>query len=364
MAKPFAFEELVARLRAVTRRGRTRQLETVLSFGPVELDPRVRTVTVGGAPVLTSHTEFRLLEVLMMRAEQIVSRDELCQRVWDRDSNGFECHRRVRQLPEEEARPRRRDGSHGPPRRLRPHQGMRAAVSPAREPPSDELASFAAAVAHDLRTPLAALSGEVDVALRRDRSADAYREALTRIAGSVAELVELTGDLSLLGEPGDDDRASTTTARLDAILAPVRERYASNADVVFAVTPAAAAAATVTGDEALLARAVTILVQYALAHRRTTAGLVIRAAVSGGSRGEGACIDVIVDAAAGTFWPHTWRGLGQTPAAGDPAAGPCPAPLRLRTADRIVTRCGGSLHAASADGAGGVHIRLRCAEPM
>jgi len=88
VAKPFAFEELVARLRAVTRRGRTRQLETVLSFGPVELDPRVRTVTVGGAPVLTSHTEFRLLEVLMMRAEQIVSRDELCQRVWDRDSNG------------------------------------------------------------------------------------------------------------------------------------------------------------------------------------------------------------------------------------------------------------------------------------
>jgi DNA-binding response OmpR family regulator len=88
VAKPFAFEELVARLRAVTRRGRTRQLETVLSFGPVELDPRVRTVTVGGVPVLTSHTEFRLLEVLMKHAEQIVSRDELCQRVWDRDSNG------------------------------------------------------------------------------------------------------------------------------------------------------------------------------------------------------------------------------------------------------------------------------------
>ena len=88
VAKPFAFEELVARLRAVTRRGRTRQLETVLSFGPVELDPRVRTVTVSGAPVLTSHTEFRLLELLMMRAEQVVSRDELCQRVWDRDSNG------------------------------------------------------------------------------------------------------------------------------------------------------------------------------------------------------------------------------------------------------------------------------------
>jgi two-component system OmpR family response regulator len=88
LAKPFAFEELVARLRAVTRRGRTRQFETVLSYGPVVLDPRVRTVTVDGMPVLTSHTEFRLLECLMMRAEQTISRDELFRRVWDRDSNG------------------------------------------------------------------------------------------------------------------------------------------------------------------------------------------------------------------------------------------------------------------------------------
>ena len=88
LAKPFAFEELVARLRAVTRRGRTRHLETVLSYGPVELDPRVRTVTVGGQPIITSHTEFRLLECLMRRAEQTISRDELFERVWDRDSNG------------------------------------------------------------------------------------------------------------------------------------------------------------------------------------------------------------------------------------------------------------------------------------
>jgi DNA-binding response OmpR family regulator len=88
LAKPFAFEELIARLRAVTRRGRTRHLETVLSYGPVALDPRGRSVTVDGASVLTSHTEFRLLEYLMMRAEKTVSRDELFQRVWDRDSNG------------------------------------------------------------------------------------------------------------------------------------------------------------------------------------------------------------------------------------------------------------------------------------
>jgi DNA-binding response OmpR family regulator len=88
LAKPFAFEELIARLRAITRRGRTRHLETVLSYGGLELDPRVRTVTVDGTPVLTSPTEFRLLECLMRRAEQTISRDELFQLVWDRDSNG------------------------------------------------------------------------------------------------------------------------------------------------------------------------------------------------------------------------------------------------------------------------------------
>jgi two-component system, OmpR family, heavy metal sensor histidine kinase CusS len=236
-------------------------------------------------------------------------------------------------------------------------------VSRPREPLPEDLASFAAAVAHDLRTPLAALSGEVDVALRRTRSADAYRDALTRIAGSVADLVELTGDLSLLGEPGDDDGASTSTARIDAILAPLRERYASSADVTFAVTPVADVA-VVTGDEALLTRAVTLVVQYALAHRRTPAGLVVRAAGPEDGAAPFERIDVIVDAAAGTFWPHTWRGLGETPAAAEAAARSSPAPLRLRIADRVVRRCGGSVHAASADGAGGIHIRLPCAEPM
>ena len=236
-------------------------------------------------------------------------------------------------------------------------------MSPLREPLSDDLASFAASVAHDLRTPLSALSGEVDVALCRDRSADAYRDALMRIARSVAELVEFTGDLSLLGEPGGDDRMSANTVRLDAILAPVRERYASDAAVAFAVTPVAAAA-EVAGDEAPLTRAVTLLVQHALAHRCTAAGLVVRAARPEDGAAAFERIDVIVDAATGTFWPHTWRGLGESPAAGETAAGSRPTPLRLRIADRVVSRYGGSLHAASADGADGVHIRLRCAEPL
>jgi len=83
LAKPFAFEELFARLRAVTRRGRSRHLGGVLSCGSIELDQHTRHVTVDGRPVFLSHTEFRLLEYLMRRADDTVSRDDLAMYVWD-----------------------------------------------------------------------------------------------------------------------------------------------------------------------------------------------------------------------------------------------------------------------------------------
>ena len=83
LAKPFAFEELLARLRAVTRRGRSRHLAGVLSCGSIELDQHTRHVTVDKSPVFLSHTEFRLLEYLMRRAGDTVSRDDLAMYVWD-----------------------------------------------------------------------------------------------------------------------------------------------------------------------------------------------------------------------------------------------------------------------------------------
>jgi two-component system OmpR family response regulator len=87
LAKPFAFEELLARLRAVTRRGRSRHLEAVLSYGPIELDQHSHQVTVDKKAIVLSHTEFRLLEYLLHRADTPVSRDELAQHVWDADEN-------------------------------------------------------------------------------------------------------------------------------------------------------------------------------------------------------------------------------------------------------------------------------------
>jgi len=83
VAKPFAFEELVARLRAVMRRGRTHHLDTSLSFGPIQVDEQTRRTTVDGKPVFLSNTEFRLLQYLLAHAGTPVTREELGLHVWD-----------------------------------------------------------------------------------------------------------------------------------------------------------------------------------------------------------------------------------------------------------------------------------------
>jgi len=87
LAKPFAFEELLARLRAVTRRGRSHQLGSVLSSGPIELDQETREVTVDGVSIVLSNTEYRLLHYLLLHAGASVSRDDLARRVWGADDD-------------------------------------------------------------------------------------------------------------------------------------------------------------------------------------------------------------------------------------------------------------------------------------
>ena len=85
LVKPFAFEELLARLRALGRRGRTRQMTHVLAYGPLTLDPVAHTAAVDATPLTLTATEYRLLEFLMRRAEAIVTRDQLAQHVWGGD---------------------------------------------------------------------------------------------------------------------------------------------------------------------------------------------------------------------------------------------------------------------------------------
>ena len=85
LVKPFAFDEVVARLRALTRRGRTRSLSAILTAGALSLDQEAHQARVAGTPVPLTATEYRLLEYLMRRAGTIVSRDQLAEHVWGGD---------------------------------------------------------------------------------------------------------------------------------------------------------------------------------------------------------------------------------------------------------------------------------------
>jgi two-component system OmpR family response regulator len=82
LVKPFAFDEVLARLRALTRRGRTPHLSAVLTVGALCVDTEAHQVQVDGQEVSLTATEYRLLEFLARRAGTIVSRDQLAERVW------------------------------------------------------------------------------------------------------------------------------------------------------------------------------------------------------------------------------------------------------------------------------------------
>jgi DNA-binding response OmpR family regulator len=82
LPKPFEFAELLARLRAVARRGRTRHLSAVLTLGGMRVDLRDQQVTVDGRPISLTATEYRLLLYLMKRAGSIVSRAQLAEHAW------------------------------------------------------------------------------------------------------------------------------------------------------------------------------------------------------------------------------------------------------------------------------------------
>ncbi len=82
LVKPFAFDELLARLRALSRRGRSRHLTATLGVGPLTLDERDHRLTVNGTEVSLTATEYRLLAFLMHRAGSIVSRAQLGEHVW------------------------------------------------------------------------------------------------------------------------------------------------------------------------------------------------------------------------------------------------------------------------------------------
>jgi two-component system response regulator MprA len=86
LTKPFALEELLARLRALLRR-RHPGADGVLRVGDLELDHARRRVWRAGREVELTRTEFGLLELLMRNAEVVLSRDTISERVWGHDTS-------------------------------------------------------------------------------------------------------------------------------------------------------------------------------------------------------------------------------------------------------------------------------------
>jgi two-component system OmpR family response regulator len=106
LTKPFSFEELLARIRALIRRGPSER-PAVLAIGDLSLDPARHRVTRGNVEVDLTAKEFALLEYLMRRPGEVLSRTQILEHVWDfgfdGDSNVVDVY--IRYLREKIDRP-------------------------------------------------------------------------------------------------------------------------------------------------------------------------------------------------------------------------------------------------------------------
>ncbi|MEO8308983.1 MAG: winged helix-turn-helix domain-containing protein [Pseudomonadota bacterium] len=83
LTKPFAFGELIARIEALLRRGQATEVSTRLRVADLEMDLLGRTVTREGRRLDLTQKEYQLLEFLMRRTGQVVTRTMLLENVWD-----------------------------------------------------------------------------------------------------------------------------------------------------------------------------------------------------------------------------------------------------------------------------------------
>lgn len=86
LTKPFSFEELLARIRALIRRPKNLQSEDI-SVGTLVLNAKTFEVSRNGIPVSISNREFSLLEYLMRNAGRILTKDQIISHVWDYDAD-------------------------------------------------------------------------------------------------------------------------------------------------------------------------------------------------------------------------------------------------------------------------------------
>jgi len=89
LVKPFDFGELLARLRALIRRGRQPLLPELLTAGPLTLETRSRRVRIRGNDVALTAREYAFLEYLVRHAGDVVTRSEIAEHVWDEHYDPF-----------------------------------------------------------------------------------------------------------------------------------------------------------------------------------------------------------------------------------------------------------------------------------
>ena len=111
LPKPFAFEELLARVRVQLRRHHAHQTQELLRFGPIALNAAAHQVTVQGQPVELTAKEFDILELFLRHTNQVLTRDMIYDRIWGYDfgseSNVIEVYvRALRQKLEAGGAPR------------------------------------------------------------------------------------------------------------------------------------------------------------------------------------------------------------------------------------------------------------------
>jgi two-component system, OmpR family, response regulator MprA len=88
IAKPFAFDELLARLRAIFRRRRTDSVTDAVRFADVILNPRTRQVFRGASEIQLTAKEFDLLELFMRHPGQVLTREIIYEQIWNYDFGG------------------------------------------------------------------------------------------------------------------------------------------------------------------------------------------------------------------------------------------------------------------------------------
>lgn len=111
LVKPFALEELLARVRALLRRTMPEAGESVLVFADVSLDPKTLEVHRGDRPIELPRMQYLLLELFMLNPRQVLPRSLIYERVWGYDfgptSNTLDVHlSQLRQKLEEAGEPR------------------------------------------------------------------------------------------------------------------------------------------------------------------------------------------------------------------------------------------------------------------